>query len=162
MIDLIKQGDLNYTLEKLGEKDECLITKSKRGLTVFPVDNDINNMLPTNIACLSRDKLETIDLMVYGYITRPRENIAVYFETFRALEDHNTEIISLYSTTMSEPAPGSEIEYIKSMFNDLAIRHAKGVFKIEIGNYSLNCMQYQHWLFNQLTVNNKNKSTIIQ
>lgn len=158
MIDLIKPGqpDPEYTLNKLGEKGRCLLSGSEENLVTFPVDNDLQNLLPTNIACLSKDQLKATDLMVYGYVLET-DRFKVYFETFDSLKEHNEKVVKSIPGFVTT---GSKIGDIKFLFEELAKRHAKGIFKIELDNCSLNCMQLQHWLLTQIQQQNKGPSII--
>lgn len=125
----IEMTTLDSLSEGLSEKGVCLLTGLDVDLTHVAVDSNIRNILPDNIAVLSRTIINEI-LPVYEY-SLTRGSLKFMFETGHIFESYNLAILDALQITNPEMfEPVKDYNDIFKIWEMLAMRHCKGISKI--------------------------------
>lgn len=162
-------------LGRLGEFGKCLVTESTEDLTILPVDLNTSNILPSNMAMMSRGLLDKTPLILdYSLILNKDLPIVVEFKTIHKLYKYNKDIVQ--KLPLSTVLEQKHIEFLSSdnfderftgnilsqVFEKLISLHVKGISKVSISNiFSLDWASYQTSVVSLLE-QNKKKSNIIR
>jgi len=162
-------------LGRLGEFGKCLVTGGTEELTILPVDLNTSNILPSNMAMMSRGLLDKTPLILdYSLILDTSLPIVVEFKTIHKLYKYNKDIVQnlslhtvleqkhidfLASDGFDERFTGNILSHV---FEKLISLHVKGISKVSIANiFSLDWASYQTSVVSLLE-QNKKKSNIIR
>jgi len=165
MLDLIKPGEQPKTpviLQRLSEDGICLLTGVTENLTYMPVDTNVNNILPSNMACISVGVAEKVSFTCYYHVTL-QNNFKIIFDTPPLFKAYNLAIIENFEEL---PPPSAETgDAIIKLFEVLTKKHVKGIHSIEelSKGVTIDNAQFQASLLRTLAkkAQNQSKSKII-
>jgi hypothetical protein len=162
-------------LKRMGEYDQCLLTKDTENLTSIPVDFNPSNILPSNMARVSKTFLEKAPVVIdYGVKLVVKEiEVNIYFRSSYQFYKYNRDIISEidHDTLLSQ----KQIDFLKSedfeerfngsalteIFWNLVSSHIKGIDKVQIlPGFSMDWSAFQAFIMGDLE-RRKSKSNII-
>ena len=140
-------------LSRMSEADICLLTGDKGNLISIPVDFNTNNMLPTNMVCLSRDIVDAIEY-VYKYRVHCTNGITITLYTPECFVEYNKNLIQI----IGENIPKTFIE----IYEYLMLRHVKGISEITLEDESsMDWAALQRYWFSKLDKMKNKKWKII-
>lgn len=112
-------------LGRMSEADICLLTGDRGNLLTTPVDFNTNNMLPTNMACLSKDILDAVEF-VHKYKVKCLYGTVVTFNTAPCFVDYNKGVLE----TLYDKIPAPKHHNFVEVYEFLMSRHVKGIYEI--------------------------------
>lgn len=129
--DSMEMNSLDSLTDCLSEKGACLLTGATEDLTHVAVDSNLRNIMPDNIALMSKSCINEI-LPVFEYCVTAG-SLKIIFETGHLFEGYNISIIECLQQTSPETfKPVKKYEDIFEIWEFLARRHCKGISKISI------------------------------
>jgi len=156
------QIDAMMILNNLGEKGKCIVTGTKEDLSVSLVDLFPHNLLPCNVACVTKN-LQTDKVFSYEVQAsipgRVDRQFTVTFESMTFFKEYNESLLKTLSF--------EGIDDIFDLFSFLIINHAKGVAKIKRNEVILTQPNYQEYFFRSLArvprsvISNQSQNRII-
>jgi hypothetical protein len=147
-------------LSRLSESGVCLLTGETENLVSIPVDFNTNNMLPTNMACLSKSIVEDI-LYTFKYkVKLEQKGVVVTFNTPSCFLDYNTNLLKALELEIPTPLYGDKFEVV---YEFLMSRHLKGIDKIKYTNSDccIEWIQLQRYWFSQVDKMKHKKGKVI-
>jgi hypothetical protein len=123
----------------LSELGRCILTgnDTPNELCIIPVDLDLQNILPSNMACVAKSIAGDILYTQHYTLDCIGTGITVTFDTSPHFEAYNASLVSIES-------PNFPLQKtLPDVFDYLVSRHFKGIYKISIGRTSLDRFQYQ-------------------
>ena len=146
-------------LSRLSEAGVCLLSGEKENLVSIPVDFNTNNMLPTNMACISKTIASDILYTLKYSITLDQKGIVVTFNTPECFVEYNTSLLNALEFELPVPTKDSFIE----IYETLMSRHLKGVDKIKLVKFDrcIEWIQLQRYWFSQVDKMKNKKAKII-
>ena len=141
--------DAKTVLQKLSENGRCLLSGATIELIYTVVDGDVSNILPSNIMCISKKFLDNLVTCTYD---ADLWNFKVIFDSFGFLEEYNRSILEHLNSQDDGFVNSfdSDISRIIELYDYLARKHVKGLFKIICGKYTIDRIQYQNYLVSSL------------
>lgn len=161
--ETIDMTTLDSLTEGLSERGACLLTGKADQLTHVAVDTNIRNILPDNIALLSKEIVNQI-IPVYEYCVTVG-SLKVMFESSNIFEDYNLSIMdALKSTNPDIFEPIKSHAGVFKVWETLASRHCKGISKISVDSSKVSyCLDKVSALqaLTVMKVRNKKESKIV-
>ena len=170
-----ERPDANVILQRLGEHDKCLLTGEEDNLTTVPVDFNPSNILPSNMARISKRFMEKPPI-VLEYLFSFKSQDVVFTVTFKSIAQlyaHNKKTLEflpvdnilkknqadfLNSENFDNTFNGSNLVQV---FEFLTENHVKGIDKITVQDrFTLDWVSFQTYVVGILE-RSKNKSNII-
>jgi hypothetical protein len=159
----IDMTSLESLTDCLSESAVCLLTGSSENLTHIAVDSNLRNIMPDNIALISKDIVNEI-LPVYEY-SMSVGSCRILFETGNVFETYNIAIVEGIKNTSPEIFnPVLDYNDIFKVWETLATRHCKGISKITVEGPQVTYGLDKVSALQALTVSkvrNKNESNIV-
>lgn len=145
-------------LSRLSESGICLLTGETTNLLSIPVDMNTNNMLPTNMVCLSKSIVEDLQY-IFRYDVACYEGVTITFNTAECLVEYNKKLIE----ALLQDIPTPKQHNFVSIYEFLMSKHLKGIDKITYAkdNSSMDWTQLQRYWFMQIDKIKNNTSKII-
>lgn len=171
-----ERPDANSILQRLGESSKCLLTGDEENLTTIPVDFNPSNILPSNMARISKKFMEKAPVVLeYQFSFTSQEVVfTVNFKSIDSLYRHNKyllETLPLDNVLEKNQADFLKTESYDNTFNGsnlvrvfefLTENHVKGVDRVTVQDrFSLDWVSFQTYVIGVLE-RNKNKSNIIR
>lgn len=162
----LERGELNpeKILGRMSEAGQCLLTGKTEELVYVPVDGDPNNLLPSNMVCLSKSLVDSFDCSyLYEetfYVENSKKTYRVTFDTPFSFFEYNTSALKIaqnkVSSELSESAPKALIK----LFEVFTESHVKGILRVkcEDSGLQLDRIHFQNYVLKTLS---KKKSPII-
>ena len=149
-------------LTRMSEWGKCLLTGAEADLTVIPVDGDLENLLASNMACVSKELARTMEF-TYVY-SHNFLGYKIKFESPEAFESYNVSVLAIDE---SNPEVSSSLlfEGPKSLFKlyyHLLTRHIKGILEIEKDNISIHRFGIQAQIMRKLAEVDKPRIQLVQ
>ena len=132
-------------INRLSEGGICLLSGTTEDLVSIPVDFNTNNMLPTNMVCLSKAVVDDIKF-TYRYRVRCDEGIVITFNTPECLVEYNKQLLK--ALELPTPKQNNFIE----VYEFLMSKHLKGIDKITFvdSDSAIEWIQLQRYWFSQV------------
>jgi hypothetical protein len=162
-------------LKRMNEYDKCLITGDTEDLTILPVDFDLANILPSNMARVSKKFVAESPIVVdYSRNFIAYEHIVgIEFRSCIDFYNHNTAILD--KLTVETLISQKERDFISSegfpskftgnalagIFETLTSLHVKGISKVSIQDFTLEWSSFQSYMMGVLD-RKKSKSNIVR
>lgn len=154
-------------LSRLSESGVCLLTGETENLVSIPVDFNTNNMLPTNMANLSKSLVEEI-LYTFKYkVHLEKIGVVVTFNTPACFVDYNTGLLNAFESEIPIPMVGTGIfskggNFVE-VYEFLMTRHLKGIDKIKFteSDCCIEWIQLQRYWFSQVDKMKHKKGKVI-
>jgi hypothetical protein len=146
-------------LSRLSEAGVCLLSGEKENLVSIPVDFNTNNMLPTNMASISKEIASEI-LYTFKYkVKLEQKGIVVTFNTPECFVQYNITLLKALEPELPETKEDSFLE----IYECLMSRHIKGIDKIKLVNFDrcIEWLQLQRYWFSQVDKMKNKKAKII-
>jgi len=161
MLWYLKSGEApkaDMVLGRLSEAGICLLTGETENLVTIPVDMNTNNMLPTNMACVSKQLIDDIKY-TYRYKISCYDGIRITLNTAECFVDYNKKIVQALFSEIPEPKQHNFI----SIYEFLMTSHVKGVDKITFADDDscMDWLQLQRYWFTQVEKLKSSKLKII-
>ena len=144
-------------LGRMSEAGICLLTGEMENTMPIPVDLNTSNMLPTNMANISKSIIENIHF-TYNYKIKCPYGLTFVFNTPHCFVDYNKTIIIGITEQLPAPTHNNFIEIYEMLMN----YHVKGVDKIrfEEDDSCMTWVQLQRYWFSTLDKNKSKKKVI--
>lgn len=173
-----EKPNADVILKRMKEYDTCLLTGDTENLVSLPVDFNPANILPSNMARISKKYTETAPIIVdyrFNVDLNSCIPVALYFRSTLSFFAHNEQII-LNSVNGQNVLSEKQIKFLDTddfekkfngsffteLFEYLTALHLKGIDKIELLScFSMDWSAYQAYLMGTLE-RMKNKSNIIR
>jgi len=139
-------------LGRMSEAGICLLTGEMEDVLAMPVDLNTNNMLPTNMANISKKILEDITY-TYLYSYKCNYGITIVFNTAPCFIEYNKAIINGLSDRLPQPKHN-----FLEIYELLMTHHVKGIeaIKFEEDDSQMTWIQFQrHWFSSLEKMKNK-------
>lgn len=165
MLWYLKHGETPKTdliLSRMSEAGICLLTGETDNVLAIPVNLNTNNMLPSNMVCLSRQIIENISY-TYNYTINCSEELAVTFNSPECFVDYNRALLAGLNDELQNLSPKPPFNNFLEIYELLMSRHVKGIEEINV-NYmkaSIDWSQLQRYWFTTLEKKSKQKLKII-
>jgi len=145
-------------LNRLSESGICLLTGETNDVVAVPVDLQVANMLPTNMACLAKSVTEDM-YYTFEYNVTCYNGITVTFSSSECFIDYNKKLIEAFAQEIPNPKQYNFAE----VYEFLMSKHLKGIDKITYSeaNASMDWRQLQKYWFSQVEKIKSRKSKII-
>ena len=172
-----ERPEANAILQRMGEYYNCILTKEEENLITVPVDFNPSNILPSNMARISKRFMEKSPIVLEYLLSFKSLDDVVFTVTFKSiapLYNYNKQLLSflpvdfilekpqaafLNSENFDERFNGTNLV---SAFEFLTRSHIKGIDKITIqDHFSLDWIGFQSYVVGVLE-RNKSKSNIIR
>ena len=153
-------------LARLSEDGICLLTGSNNDLQYMPVNFDVNNILPSNMVCISNKMANAINTEFVYYYTIRLWEYEITLETPKQFESYNQSIIEMLEDKTSDfisfvnenLASGyKQADLLPQLFEFLISHHIKGIYKISNRHRTLENLHYQTFVIRSLVEAEKNK-----
>lgn len=163
-------------LKRMGEYDKCLLTGETENLTVFPVDYDLANILPSNMARVSKTCVEDSPIVVdYGISIVKDTYIEINIEFRSAIEFYKHNLSIMDSLIVENLLSEKEVDFILSekfpsnftgkalveIFEKLTSLHVKGIHSVNIRHFTMEWSSFQSHMMGVLE-RKKSKSNIVR
>jgi hypothetical protein len=131
----------------ISEDGVCLLSGEKSNLTYYCVDGDTGNILPSNVACVSRETEATFGCR-FGRVF-PIWSFSVHCDAPLPILTHNESCLAILQTLGGVPNFPLNAMGLVDFFDSLIKSHVKGILKVTRGDYTLDRFQYQDYLTKQ-------------
>jgi len=148
MLWYVKPGEppkADTILTRMSEAGVCLLSGEMDDVLSIPVDFNTNNMLPTNMANISKSLIENITHTI-SYKFHCPDGVTVVLNTPPSFIEYNQTLLG--AIELPQPKHFNFIE----IYEYLMSRHVKGISKIrfEEGDSCMDWIQLQRYWFTQL------------
>ena len=165
MFDLLKANETpkpDVILRRMSEDGVCILTGETKDLTYMPVDTNVGNILPSNMACVSMAIAKEVEYTCF-YEATLGGRFKIIFDTPPVFREYNETVVKGMAL---DSAVHSGTTKAIDLFGILAKKHAKGIHSIEdqVDRITIDISQYQSYVMRVLTKQNqeqKSKSKII-
>ena len=150
----------DFILSRLSEADICLLTGDKGNLVSFPVDLNTNNMLPTNMTCLSKSITDEIEY-AYKYSVALVCETTIVFNTPDCFVEYNKQLLNGFADQIEAIAKPNQHNFVE-VYEFLMSRHVKGIYEIKFEDgTSMDWSSLQRYWFGKLEKMKNKKWKII-
>ena len=151
-------------LGRMSEAGKCLLTGGSENLVYSCVDMDVDNVLPSNMACVTQQVVEDSIFTNYYDLSLWGGEFVVTIDTPNVYKVYNTSIFQILEAQLDEKKECLDKVDLRfpHLFELLTARHVKGLFKIEqpSTNMSMDRMQFMNYVMRALV--KEQASNIIQ
>jgi hypothetical protein len=160
-----EQPKPDIVLQRMSEDGICLLTGVNENLSYMPVDGNISNILPSNMACVTNEIAHGVEFS-FNYQTSLWKELTIVFDSPPEFQEYNLVITEMVDREGDEGIKISEESFIPEIFprifEYLTAKHVKGLSKIIFNkqNCSMDWMQYQRSLMRSLAKIKKTSSII--
>ena len=162
-------------LKRMDEFGKCLLTGDTEDLTILPVDFDLANILPSNMARVSKKFVVSSPIVVdysRNYVGCDHI-IGIEFRSCIDFYNHNMSVLD--TLTVETLISQKERDFISSegfpakftgnalvgLFEALTSLHVKGISKVSIQDFTLEWSSFQSYMMGVLE-RKKSKSNIVR
>lgn len=151
MLWYLKAGEAPKTevvLTRMSESGICLLTGDTTDLLAIPVNYNPSNMLPTNMACLSKKIIADINYTFNYKIRCLSNNLTVIFDSPECFREYNKTILTALEDQLTS-------KNFLEVYELLMSRHIKGIDRLvfEDQDTNMSWTQLQRYWFNHLGKN---------
>jgi hypothetical protein len=158
MINLFEKNppvDPIKILTKLGEADRCLLTGEAAKLTLVPVDGDIDNCNPVNIAIVAQSLAGEMNLPCMVNLKVGTKGLfEMVFDGFDQFIPYNISKLEALAPEIDEKFVVTDktrtAQLLCDLFNFLGLNHIKGIAKVSHKDYSMDKANFNYYLFSSL------------
>jgi len=172
-----ERPEANVILQRMGEYYNCILTREEENLVTIPVDFNPSNILPSNMARISKSFVEKSPIVLEYLLSFKSLGDTVFtitFKTIASLYKYNKRLLEVLpvDTILDK----SQAEFLRSddfderfngsnlveAFEFLTRNHVKGIDKVTIqDHFSLDWIGFQTHVVGVLE-RNKSKSNVIR
>ena len=151
-------------LSRMSEAGKCLLTGETEDLVYSCVDMDVENVLPSNMACITQKMADESTFTNYYDLPLWGGEFVATIDTPNVYKVYNTSVFQILEMQTDEKTKCLDMGDLRfpHLFELLTARHVKGVFKISqpSTNMSMDRLQFMNYIMRALI--KEQASNIIQ